>query len=148
MLSGPRICKLMLQRIAEHDGTWEPKDGSPGVKATLLAEITRLSNVVLPGDRGWQTMPLETAINRQLLDEEEIAEVEGALVFFTCVSAILRRATVPGILAEVSSLWPMQTTLSNVTEWTASLPTLTETETSPAAEPTGVVIRAPTPRAA
>ena len=78
-ICGSRIAYLMLKQTAEDMGIW---NGVSGVKAGLVNEIIRLSNVVMPSSKGWKTIPLYTAIEKGNLDSETIAEIEGELIFF------------------------------------------------------------------
>lgn len=125
-MAGPRIAGLMLKKVATEDGVWE---GAGGVEGGLLAEIRRLATLVCPADSagGWQQIPFQEAVDRKLLDEGDVSEVENILVFFIVASAMHRRADLPDVLGIASSLWSAQTTSSNSTEFTGSLQTSTET---------------------
>lgn len=127
-ISGPRIAALMLRKVAEEGGTWEGKDG---VANGLMAEIRRLTNVVLPGENGWSTLPYQDAIARGLVSEDDAAEVDGLIVFFICVSAIQHRKDVPDSLARMA-VWGGLTTSLNCTEYAASLPISTLAATTDA----------------
>jgi hypothetical protein len=133
VIAGPIAGRLLLRRIAENMGVW---GGSAGVEHGLLAEIRRLTNVVMPGTAGWETVPLEVAISRGTIDGDALAEIEGAIVFFICVSAVLRgpasREKLTLMLDGMKSLWGAQTTSSDVTEYAASLPTSTRAAVSAA----------------
>ena len=123
LASGPRVAKLLIKGIAVDMGVW---DGERGVKAGLIAEINRLTNVITPdGDKGWVTMPFEDALKRGVMDEDDISEVENAICFFTLASAMHRKAELRPILESVCSLWGAQLELSNSTEFKDSLPTST-----------------------
>lgn len=126
VISGPPIAKMLLKRVAQLSGVW---DGPQGVEHGLLPEIRRLSNVVMPGAAGWETLPFEAALQRKLIDEDALAEAEGALIFFICVSAVLRGPAAAKkraiLLTGLTGLWGSQTTLLDVTAFTASLPTST-----------------------
>jgi hypothetical protein len=126
VISGPSIAALMLRKVAQDMNAWE---GDDGVKNGLFAEMRRISNVVLPGPSGWQTMPLQSAINRQALSEDDVAEVEGIIAFFICTSAISRKNDLPPILDRLEA-WGARATLLNCTEYAASLPISTPAETS------------------
>ena len=125
-ISGPRIAALMLKKIASDAGIWEGRDG---VNNGLMAEIRRLSNVVVPSENGWRTFPFQDAIDKQVLDEDDIAEVEGLIAFFICASAMSRKNEIQSVL-EKMSLWGSATTLLNCTEYADSLPILTPEKTS------------------
>ena len=118
-IAGPRIAFLMLKQTAQELGIW---DGAGGVQMGLVAEIIRLSNVSMPADGGgWQSIPLQSVIDKQVLDPDTIAEIEGELIFFTCVSMMNKRNQIAGIMDTVGGLWGSQTTSLNATEYQASL---------------------------
>lgn len=138
LITGPRIAALLLRQSAEELGLWEDKrlpNGQMryGAQTGLMPEIRRLTNVLLPGPDGRQIVPWQSVLDQQLLDEEEIAEVEGAVCFFICASAIHRRAELPDILAAVSH-WGITTTFSTCMEYISFLLTLTTTGTTLPAE--------------
>ena len=80
LLSGPRVAALLLKDVAQRGRVW---DGPGGVANGLMAEVRRLSNVIMPGPAGWRTVPLQDAIDKQLLSEdyqrstEIIEDLEG-----------------------------------------------------------------------
>jgi len=134
-ISGPRVAAMLLKKTAIDQGVWEGRDG---VSNGLMAEIRRLSNVIVPSENGWQTMPFQDAIDKKVMDQEDIAEVEGLVCFFICASAMSRRNEVQGVLDRMR-LWGSLTTSLNSTAYAASLPTSTETETSTTTENTSLV---------
>jgi len=125
-VSGPRVAAMMLKKIAQDAGVWEGRDG---INNGLMAEIRRLSNVVIPSTSGWQTMPFQDAIDKKAMDDEDVAEVEGLITFFICASAMSRKSEIGPVL-ERMRLWGALTTSLNSTEYAASLPTSTTAETS------------------
>lgn len=126
LISGPRVAAMLLKKVAADAGVW---DGPGGVEQGLMAEIRRLSSVVMPGPNGWKTLPLQDAISKKLLSDEDIAEVEGLLVFFICVSAMSRKTELLGLVSRLS-VWGTQTTSLNSTEFAGSLQISTPDETS------------------
>jgi hypothetical protein len=94
----------------------------------LIAEIYRLTNVIAPGDNGWETYPFNVAKQRGVLDGDQAAEVENCIVYFTCASSIHLRAELSVAMDGLSTLWSAQTTSSNVTEYMRSLPIWTAEE--------------------
>lgn len=125
--AAPRIAALVLRDIARASGAWE---GPEGVENGLVAEMHRLSNVLMPVDgKGWQTMPYADAVARQMLSKEEQGEVEGAIVFFMVASAMHRRAELTAALGAMS-LWAARLTSLNATEYAASLRTSTPADSS------------------
>jgi hypothetical protein len=119
--AGPRVAAMIIKRVATELGVWE---GDGGVGNTLMNEIHRLTNVIVPIEgQGWQTRPLEDAVRQGLLSEDEQSEVDNAICFFTLASVMHLRRQVAGILALGADLWETSTTLLNVTEYKNSLPT-------------------------
>ena len=98
-LAGPRIAYLMLKQTAQELGMWE---GQQGVEKGLINEIIRLSNIVITGENGWETIPLDTAIKHGKIDSDTLSEVEGELVFFTCISCMNKANQALMILETVS----------------------------------------------
>ncbi len=129
VMSGPRVALYVLREVAR-----EMKREAE-VEASLVNEVFRLTNVNFPDERGWSTLPLETAVNRQILTRDEAGEVENLLIFFTCASWMHLQKMVPVILAGAGSFWGARVTSLSSTEFRSSLPTLSETapSTAPAA---------------
>lgn len=119
-ISGPRVAYLMLKQTSTDLGIW---DGETGVFNGLVKEIVRLSNVVIPDKNGWKTIPLHTAITKNMLDEETIAEIEGELVFFTCVSKMNKPTQAEVIMETVNGLWGSLITSLDCMEFKNSLTT-------------------------
>lgn len=127
-VSGPRIAAICLKQIAENMGIW---DGLEGVENTLMAEIRRTSNVIAPvKEGGWGQVPLQHAIDSNALDEDELSEVENAIVFFIVISSVAPSLDRPVLLAGLCRLWDAQLESSNSTEFMRSLPTSTPAESS------------------
>lgn len=125
VMAGPRVAALMLRQTAETMGVWLGEDG---VEAGLMAEIRRLSNVLTLGDNGWQMQPLQVALDRQVLDAEEVSEVENAIVFFTVASLMHHRSEREGVVTGAAKMWNAQISSQSIMELKASLQTLTETD--------------------
>jgi hypothetical protein len=125
-MGGASAASEMMERIARMDNVWE---GPEGVRDGLLAEIRRLTNVVVPGPMGWQTVPYDAALSQKMFDPEDIDEMEGAIIFFTCASLVFRskkdRQRLEIILGVMESQWHTQSTSSDSMAWAASLPTST-----------------------
>jgi hypothetical protein len=124
---GPRFAAMMLQKAAEATGEW---DSPGGVRDGLMMEIRRLSNIAIPTDKGWTTTPLQDAIDRRVLDADEVSEVEGQIVFFILVSAIHSKRDIPRILEAATGFWGSELTLLNSTEYARSLPISTATDST------------------
>ncbi|EFN1894346.1 hypothetical protein ACXL1S_005361 [Escherichia coli] len=119
VVAGPRVAFLMLEKISCDSGIWE---GDKGVRNTLVNEIIRLANLVYPVEgKGYDTIPLDMALDREIIDLDEVA---GELIFFTCVSSINSPEQAKGTMDVVNGIWSTQCSSLNLTEWIASLPTL------------------------
>ncbi|HAM4766478.1 TPA: hypothetical protein IBW81_004437 [Escherichia coli] len=119
VVAGPRIAFLMLEWISRDSNAWE---GDKGVRNTLVNEVIRLANLVYPVEgKGYDTIPLDMALEREIIDLDEVA---GELIFFTCVSSINSLEQAKGTMDVVNGIWSTQCSSLNLTEWIASLPTL------------------------
>jgi len=131
VVAGPRVAYLLLEKIASDMDIWE---GENGVRNTLVNEIIRLSNLVYPAKgKGWDNQPLEVALDKGIVDLDDVI---GELVFFICVSAINKPDQAKSLMESVGGLWNSQITSLNVTDWTASLPTLKPAESTGETEST------------
>jgi|SRR6516162_7786673 hypothetical protein len=130
-ITGPRVAALLLKQEAEALGVW------PRTQQSLMAEIYRLTNVVAPGENGWETMPFDVARKRGILDEDAASVVENCIVYFTCASSVQLRAEVAVSTEALSQLWGAQTTLLDVTGYMNSLPILTQEENIGESQKTG-----------
>ncbi len=134
--SGPSVAAMILKDVAKsttRDGGlnwWDGPDGVGG-ESGLMAEIVRLSNVLTPQtDKGWGTMPLALALEKQLIDPEEKTEAMNLLAFFTVVSLVAPRVDRPRLVNGMAAIYELQTTLLNSTEFAVSLKTSTIAESS------------------
>ncbi|HBB9603753.1 TPA: hypothetical protein JLK54_000525 [Escherichia coli] len=119
VVAGPRVACLMLEKISRDSGLW---DGEKGIRNTLVNEIIRLANLVYPVEgKGYDTIPLDMALEREIVDLDEVA---GELVFFTCVSSINSPEQTKGTMDAVNGIWSTQCSSLSLTEWIDSLPTL------------------------
>jgi hypothetical protein len=129
MLAGPRVAHKLLQQIATDMGAWEDirRPGiAPviGVKNGLVAEIHRLTNVLAPTAKGWETLPYYDAVNNGVLDAADAMEVEAAICFFTVGSTLHSKAELM-ILTRALDNWSGQIESLNCTEFRSSLATST-----------------------
>jgi hypothetical protein len=114
----------LLKQEAKTLGVWERTQQS------LIAEIHRLTNVIAPGESGWETMPFDVAKKRGVLDDNAAAEAENCIVYFICASSIHLKAEMAVAMEGLSTLWGAQTISSNVTAYMSSLPIWTPEETT------------------
>ena len=134
MTSGPRVAAMILKDTAKALGVW---DGPEGADRGLMQEIRRLTNVIVLTEKGWGPVPLHEATATGALDERDASEVENAIVFFT-VSWHMNRwedrkqgtEDKPSMLESAMKIWGGRLESSSFTEFCASLPTSTKTETT------------------
>lgn len=110
-LSAPQLAYPALKKMAMDAGTWE------NVKRGLINEIVRLTNVLIAGDKGWETLPLDIAIKREILDEDEESEVLSAIVFFTSICRVAPKELRTSFLEMAGSIRNWELTSSDSTEY-------------------------------
>lgn len=120
-VTGPKVAKYMLLDQAEQLGLKEHTEKS------LLVEVSRLTNAVVLGNNGWETLPYAEAKKRSLLDEQNSEEAENILIYFMCASSVRLRTEIDLTFNGLQLLWDAQTTSLDVTEFMRSLPTSTPT---------------------
>lgn len=126
MDSGPRIAAMVLRdevrRDAETAGDLDDS-GKPSDKAAvaLFAEIKRLTTILAPTANGWESIPVDRAIQTDAIDREEWDEALSALVFFTCHYALGRKVDRPRIAEATASLLRASITSSPLSEYASSL---------------------------
>jgi hypothetical protein len=134
-VQGPRVAALMLEEVAREDGSW---DGPEGVRLGLVAEIMRLSNVLILNEKGWQLVPLQQAIDSDLLDREDASGVRNAVTFFTVASWGYPKKDFPGVMAQAARIWGGRIESLDSTALAASLKTSTEVVSSGEKSPPAV----------
>jgi hypothetical protein len=116
----PRIALLSLKDTAK--GMDETND----ISANLIQEIYRLTNVLMPDPSGrWQTIPFVEVISKKFIDEQQLSEVENAIIYFIVASAVHLRSELQMAYLGLKNNWNAQTTLLSVTEYGNSLATST-----------------------
>lgn len=133
MAAGPGHAMRILRHVAEESGAWndDPASGYVGVAKGLVEEMRRLTNVSAVGKDGRrENVPLQVAVDMQLISEEDRSEVENAIAFFIVASATLSRAQRPAMLRAAAELWGAEITSSAFTEFSNSLKTSTATDNS------------------
>ena len=73
---------------------------------------------------------LDEAVRRDLMDDTDVAEVDGILLFFSAAWRFHGKADRRGVVAISASMWGGFVTPSNSTEYVASLPTSTAAASS------------------
>lgn len=120
--TGLPIADLTLLDAASADAAeWRTADVGPA----LLAEFRRLTTILVPGDRGFEYVLMDTARQRGLITEDEAHDLECVIVFFTCASAITMSANKAVMTDALASVLRGSITSLTPTEWSASLGILT-----------------------
>jgi hypothetical protein len=119
-LTAPQLAYPALKSIAKAEGKTQD------VQFGLINEIVRLSNAMVPGENGLESMPLDIAIKREILDEDAANEILSALVFFTSISRVAPKDLRDSFLEMAGSLRSWELTSLDSTMYIASLQTLRE----------------------
>lgn len=128
VVTGPRIADKMLKKISKEKGVW---DTPGGVEKTLLPEIRRRTNVLVPGPKGWELYPFDDARKRDMISVEDAKEVESRLIFFTVFSHEMTKSEKKSGLFEAAiKMSGGEITFLGCTEFSSSLPTSTEAASS------------------
>jgi hypothetical protein len=123
-LTAPQLAYPALKKIATEAGTWD------SVKKGLINEIIRLTNIAMPGDNGWESIPFDLAIKREMLDEEVESEALSSLCFFTVLYRVAPKDLRTAFLEMAGSLRNWQLTSSSCTEYLTGLPISAKAETT------------------
>ena len=124
-LSAPQLAYPALKSIAIKEGNW---DNAGGVKFGLVNEIIRLTNVLISGKNGWESIPLDVAVKREMLNEDEEAEILSALVFFTAISKVAPKDLKNSFLEMAGALRNWVLTSLDSMEYLNGLPISTKKE--------------------
>ena len=110
-LTAPQLAYPALKTMTIKAGNWEE------VKKGLINEIVRLTNVLVTGEKGWESIPLDLAIKREILDEDEESEVLSALTFFTAICRVAPKDLRMSFLEMAGSLRSCELTSLDSTEY-------------------------------
>ena len=134
---GQRIATYALRDAARQDALDHGQD--PALPSPLLADIKRLTLVLAPGPTGYDLLPIDAALARGVIDQDDWTEAESALVFFTCAYTMVPRMARERVANAYASVMRGSITSLPPMEYAASLPTSTSAETSaPPPEPSSV----------
>lgn len=117
-IAGPRVAALIMRKVAERMNDQE------GHQA-LMNEIRRLSNVMTRTGGKWVTMPMQDAIDTKAIGDDDLSEIENAIVFFIVSSVLLPKERKRVMLDGAATLWGAQITSLDCMGFAASLPTST-----------------------
>ena len=110
-LTAPQLAYPALKTMTIKAGNWEE------VKKGLINEIVRLTNVMITGEKGWESIPLDLAIKREILNEDEESEVLSALTFFTAICRVAPKDLRMSFLEMAGSLRSWELTSLDSTEY-------------------------------
>lgn len=126
-VTGPRVAYMLLEDTAKEMGTWE---GPEGVSMGLVAEFVRLANVLVMEGGRWVVYPLQDAVARKLISEDDADEVMNSLTFFTVGSSMYPKKDEEAVLRFATRVWGGRIESSSFTEFQRSLQTSTATDSS------------------
>jgi hypothetical protein len=125
ILTAPQLAYSALKSIAIKENRWE---GQGGIKFGLVNEIIRLTNVLIAKENGWESIPFDLAIKREILTEDEEYEILSAIVFFTAISKVAPKDMKVPFLEMVGASRNWEISSLDVTEYMNGLPILTKKE--------------------
>jgi hypothetical protein len=123
----PRYACMMLLKIAKENGGTDPKRQAEEVQRVeqgFLAELHQRTNVFALGEKGWELRAFDEAKSSGLIDDDEAAEIDNAVVFFTLASRSHLKSQMEEVRGALS-LWKARTELLDCTAFRKSLPTST-----------------------
>ena len=131
MLSeGPVAARMGHLFLKDAAAALAPDGDGSAISALLTNEIGRMSSVILATKTGWQTIPLQQALDSELLDPGDAIEAKNSSLFFIVVWHVSPKQTRDGLLKTATELWGAVRSPLQPTEWIASLPTSTATAPS------------------
>ena len=122
-LMGPRTAAVALRDIAKRAGRLQE------VNDNLIPEMHRGANVLVPQAGGYDIMPWDEALGKKLFTDDDAADVESALTFFTVASAMNQKKA-GDLLGMTGQLWGAELSSSTPMGYANSLKTSTEAVTS------------------
>lgn len=117
---GPRNATRFLKRIATEMEVLEE------IEQTLLPEMRRLANVLVPSSGGYDVIPWQHALDRSIFDDEDTRGVENILVFFMLTWHMSKREELPLVLEMANGLGARLSTSLTPTAFADSLKISTE----------------------
>lgn len=127
--TAPRVAAMMLERVERELAGVGPDDPSPA--SPIMNEVRRLTNVELPGHG---LVPWAQVVSGKILSEEDVEEVENAIVFFIVASSMYHRRDVEEMIGGAARLWNARLEFSGTTASLTSSPTSKETASSGATD--------------
>lgn len=122
-MAGPRISAMLMKRLATNDDALDDYQAYQN-------ELHRLTNVIIRGPHGWETVPFGHAVATGGIKAEDVQEVENAITFFTVAYAMYQKKMRHAVLNGAAKLWGASIVSQHCMEYAASLPTSTVTVNS------------------
>ncbi|VWB07102.1 hypothetical protein [Burkholderia lata] len=123
--SGPSIASLVLKDEAKREAA---ERGEKVDSVALLGEIKRLTTVLSPSPSGYETLPVDVALEQGKFDAEDWSELEASLVFFTCLVQTAKKSDRAIVANSAASVMDGSITSSAITAYVASLQISTKVE--------------------
>lgn len=98
------------------------EEGDGGATA-LLAEIKRLTTVLVPGTAGYDMLPIDAAISARAISADDWSDAEASIVFFTAWAAGTPRREMAKTMEMAAGLIGGSITSLDAMAWAASLRT-------------------------
>lgn len=112
--------------------------GGENIASALRSELKRLTFILAPGKDGFQNVPVDIALQRDLVTEDEWHDAECVIIFFTCASTMTLRTHRATVVQSAASVMKGSTTSLPPTEFLASLQISTQVATSATAAASSV----------
>lgn len=81
MAAGPRVAANVMREVAEELAS--PRRSADAMVASFTNEVRRLSNAIVSQPTGWEQVPLQVAIDRGMISQDDAREVESPILFFS-----------------------------------------------------------------
>lgn len=122
-ISNARVAFLALKSVAEEEGNLDK------ITRGLIAEMHRSVMVLAPNTDGlYDSIPWPEAIAKNLLDEDDVAEVDNVVTFFMVLCCMHRKSELPVALDLLAGMYQAQLSSLMPTAFASSLKTSTTTE--------------------
>jgi hypothetical protein len=150
IFNAPKHAALLLRDIAKdtfppgrRDDQRRPMsawEGPDGVQNGLFPEIRRLTNIIVPGADGYETLPYDVALRMKRISEDDAAQIDGLIAFFTVASAEIgdQPEEMARHLDFMKARWSAEATSLNSTAFCDFL--MTSTEDKPSTTPPASVL--------
>lgn len=132
----PRVAALMLDQVERNLAGVPDEDPSP--PSAVMNEVRRLTNAEFPGQGN---VPWSQVVSGKMLLEEDIEEVENAIVFFIVASSMYHRRDVEEMIGGAAKLWNARLEFSPNTASAPSSLTSKENASSGATAPPSSIPR-------